>query len=116
MSCQLETIENMKNKLKKSKKMGKVQLDFYSHLKEIFNRVMLYHQSDSYDKFEEISQLVKKTHLKIRDPPKDSEINKPLPTKKSEVVDHYIQEFRRLMKEAALVEEEDEEFVEKEIN
>lgn len=41
MSCQLETIENMKNKLKEAKKIGKTQQDFYTHLKEIFNRVML---------------------------------------------------------------------------
>lgn len=82
MSCQLETIESMKSRLKQSKKLGKIDLDFYTHLKNIFNRVMLYHKHDSYDKFEEISQLVKKTHLKIRDPLKDSEINKPIPVKK----------------------------------
>jgi hypothetical protein len=115
MACQLETIENMKNKLKKEQKLGKVNLDFYTHIKEIFNRVMLYHKHDSFDRFEEISQLVKKSHLKIRDPLKDSEVNRPKPTKKSEIVDHYIKEFKRLIKESVLVVEEDEEFVEKEI-
>lgn len=115
MACQLETIENMKNRLKKQQKVGKVTLDFYSHMKEIFNRVMLYHKHDSFDKVEEISQLVKRTHLKIRDPLKDSEVNKPKPTKKSEIVDHYIREFRTLIKESVLIEEDDQAFVEKEI-
>lgn len=96
MSCQLETIESMKSRLKTSKSLGKISLDFYTHLKNIFNRVMMYHQHDSFEKFEEISQLVKKTHLVIRDPMKDSEVNRPIPTKKSEIVDHYIREFRKL--------------------
>jgi hypothetical protein len=75
MACQLETIETMKNRLKKDQKIGKVSLDFYTHMKEIFNRVMLYHKHDSYEKFEEISQLVKRTHLKIRDPLRDIDVN-----------------------------------------
>lgn len=71
MSCQLETIEGMKNKLKQQKQVGKTNLDFYTHMKSIFNRIMLYHRHDSYDKLEEISQLIKKTHLKIKDPLRD---------------------------------------------
>ena len=115
MACQLETIELMKNRLKVDSKVGKVTLDFYTFMKEIFNRVMLYHKYDSFDKLEEISQLIKKTHLKIRDPLKDVDVNKHKPVNKSQVVDRYIQEFRRLMKESVLVSEEDEGFVEKEI-
>lgn len=107
MSCQLETIEDMKNKLKDEKRLGKVSLDFYTHIKALFNRIMLYHKHDSFDKFEEISQLVKKTHLSIRDPMKDSEVNKPLPTKKSEVVHHYITELRHLIQEKVDCDEED---------
>lgn len=59
--------------------------------------------------------MVKKTHLKIRDPLKDSEINKPAPVVKNQIVNHYIEEFRKLIKEAVVVEQEDEKFVEKEI-
>lgn len=33
------------------------------------------HPTDAYDKFEEISALVKQTHLKFKDPSKDSEVN-----------------------------------------
>lgn len=115
MSCQLETIENMKNKLKQNKNCGTVKLDFYTHMKAIFNRVMLYHKHDPCDKLEEISELLKKTHLKIRDPLKDSEINKPAPVVKSQIVDQYISESRRLIKESVIVEKQDEKYVEKEI-
>jgi len=36
---------------------------------------MLHHQSDAYDKFEEISALVKRTHLSFKDPKRDFEVN-----------------------------------------
>jgi hypothetical protein len=49
---------------------------------------------------EEISHLIKKTHLKIRDPLKDSDVAKPKAVLKSEIVNRYIQEFRRLIKES----------------
>merc|ERR1712166_1346777 len=42
---------------------------------EVFNRIMLHHQSDAYDKFEEISALVKRTHLSFKDPKRDFEVN-----------------------------------------
>jgi hypothetical protein len=42
---------------------GSVPNDLYSHLTEVFNRIMKHHASDAYDKFEEISTLVKRTHL-----------------------------------------------------
>jgi len=116
MACQLETIEFMKNKLKIDSKAGNVTLDFYTLMKEIFNRVMLYHRYDSFDRLEEVSQLIKKTHLKIKDPIRDNDINKHTPVKKSEIVDRYISEFRRLIKESVLVAEEDQVFIEKEIN
>lgn len=111
MSCQLETIEGMKNRLKYEKKIGKITQDFYTHMKAIFNRVMLYHKHDSFEKFEEISQLVKRTHLDIKDPAKD--VNRPKPTKKSEIVDHYISEFRKLIAESIDYDDED---IEKTIN
>jgi hypothetical protein len=41
----------------------------------VFNRVIMNHPTDAYDKFEEISALVKQTHLKFKDPSKDSEVN-----------------------------------------
>jgi hypothetical protein len=36
---------------------------------------MLHHKQNAFDKFEEISALVKKTHLSFRDPKRDFEVN-----------------------------------------
>ena len=42
---------------------------------EVFNRILLHHSGDAYEKFEEISALVKKTDLKFKDPKFDFEVN-----------------------------------------
>ena len=77
MSVNQETFERIKHQLKTAKDTGStVKQDLYSHLTEVFNRIMLYHPYDAYDKFEEISALVKQTHLKIKDPMFDHELNK----------------------------------------
>ena len=76
MSVSLETLERIKQQLKQARDQGStVKLDLYTHLTEVFNRIMLHHPYDAFDKFEEISHLVKQTHLKIKDPKFDHEVN-----------------------------------------
>ena len=76
MSASLETLERIKEQLKQARDSGStIKLDIYTHLTEIFNRIMLHHPYDAFDKFEEISLLVKQTHLKIRNPKFDYEVN-----------------------------------------
>ena len=76
MSVSLETLEKLKNQLKEVKDLGTpIKADLYAHLTEVFNRIMLHHPHDAYDKFEEISSLVKKTNFKIKDPNFDIEVN-----------------------------------------
>ena len=76
MSVSLETLERIKTQLKQARDQGStVKLDLYTHLTEVFNRIMLHHPYDAYDKFEEISHLVKQTHLKIKDPMTDFEVH-----------------------------------------
>ena len=76
MSVSLDTLERIKAQLKEVHDLGNnVNLDLYQHLVEVFNRIMLHHPSDAFEKFEEISHLIKQTHLKIRDPAFDYEIN-----------------------------------------
>ena len=56
----LETLEKLKKDLKQLKDLGMpIKTDLYSHLIEVFNRIMLHHPEDGYEKFEEISALVK---------------------------------------------------------
>ena len=76
MSVSLETLEKLKNQLKQVKDLGTpIKADLYTHLTEVFNRIMLHHPNDAYDKFEEISGLVKKTNFKIKDPEFDVQVN-----------------------------------------
>jgi len=75
MSVDNSTLERIKEHLKQSKNFeSSVKNDLYSHLTEVFNRIILHHPSDAFVKLEEISALVKKTHLKIKDPLLDSEV------------------------------------------
>jgi len=76
MSVDSKTLELIKAQLREAQSTGgNVQQDLYGHLTEVFNRVIMHHPTDAYDKFEEISALVKGTNLKFKDPAKDSEVN-----------------------------------------
>lgn len=60
MSVSLETLERIKSQLKQARDNGStIKMDLYTHLTEVFNRIMMNHPYDAYDKFEEISLLVK---------------------------------------------------------
>lgn len=60
MSVSFETLDKLKKELQQVKELGMpIKADLYSHLTEVFNRIMLHHPDDGYEKFEEISALVK---------------------------------------------------------
>jgi hypothetical protein len=76
MSVSIETLERIKQQLKQARDNGStIRQDLYTHLTEVFNRIILHHPYDAFDKFEEISLLVKKTNLKVKDPKYDYEVN-----------------------------------------
>jgi hypothetical protein len=76
MSINEQTLERIRAQLRQAKDIGgNVPQDLYSHLTEVFNRILLHHSDDAYDKFEEISALVKQTDLKFKDPKNDFELN-----------------------------------------
>jgi radial spoke head protein 4/6 len=66
------TLETLKRQLRTP---GAQNTDLYSHLNEVFNRIIKFHPYDAFDRFEEISTLVKQTNFKIRDPKFDYEVN-----------------------------------------
>ena len=60
MSVSFETLDKLKKELQMIKDLGMpIKTDLYAHLTEVFNRIMLHHPEDGYEKFEEISALVK---------------------------------------------------------
>lgn len=76
MSISSETLSKIKAQLHAATHTdGSVPHDLYSHLTEVLGRIMQYHQKDAYEKFEEISTLVKRTHLNFNDPKTDKELN-----------------------------------------
>ncbi len=75
MSLDSNTLWKIKQQLHSGSGQSGVQADLYSHLTEVFSRIIQYHQYDAYDKFEEISTLVKKTHMSFADPKSDVELN-----------------------------------------
>ena len=78
MSINEATLERIQAQLREAKDIGgNVPQDLYTHLTEVFNRILLHHSDDAYDKFEEISALVKMTNLKFKDPKFDHELNGP---------------------------------------
>ena len=74
-----------------------VKSDLYSHLTEVFNRIMLNHQYDAFDKLEEISALVKETHLRIKDPQFDHQVNS-ISAKTNAEHDKLLEKLKNLLK------------------
>ena len=71
-----QILDSIRAELKQSKDLGdNISTDLYSHLCEVFTRIMQHHPYDGFDKFEEISVLVKKTNIKTLDPKFDYELN-----------------------------------------
>jgi hypothetical protein len=76
MSISSETLDKIRSQLREaSNSSGTFQQDLYSHLTEVFNRIVEYNSGDAYEKFEEISTLVKRTRLNFNDPKRDFELN-----------------------------------------
>ena len=76
MSINEATLERIQAQLREAKDIGgNVPQDLYTHLTEVFNRILMHHTTDAYDKFEEISTLVKQTDLKFQDPKYNFEVN-----------------------------------------
>ena len=84
MTVTPETLDKLKSQLRAVKSLGTpVSQSLYDHLFEVFNRIMLHHQQDGFDQFEEISATIKYHHFKINDPDADHEVNRKAAAKPS---------------------------------
>ena len=76
MSISSETLDRIRNQLREATNSGgSFYQDLYSHLTEVFHRIVEFNSGDAYEKFEEISTLVKRTRLNFNDPKRDFELN-----------------------------------------
>ena len=74
--------------LRAEKDLGdKVRADLYSHITDVMSRILQYHSNDAYDKFEDISNMVKLSNLRNIDPKDDSEINDKSKVSNQEMLD-----------------------------
>jgi hypothetical protein len=98
----MNTLDKLKEQLREIKDIGHpIKADLYTHLIEVFNRIMLHHPDDAYNKLEEISGLVKQTNFKIKDPSDEHEINKKAGVIKNEQMIKEIQMAKNLLDEIA---------------
>jgi len=103
MSVNTETLERIKMQLREAKDVGgKVPQDLYTHLTEVFNRILSHNPSSGFDDFEEISALVKQTHLKFQDPKLDVQINMPEKPRAATAKDIWMEKSRNLINEVRI--------------
>ena len=69
-------LDELKRQLRTVQTSGSlVRQDLYSHLSEIINRINQFHAKDGFERFEEISVMIKQTHFQVLDPKFDHQIN-----------------------------------------
>ena len=76
-----------------------IKADLYSHLTEVFNRIMLHNPENGYENFEEISALVKQTNFKIQDPALDTDVNAKAGVVSNKEMFEQIEKWKNLLNE-----------------
>ena len=100
MSINEQTLDRIRAQLREARDIGgNVPQDLYSHLTEVFNRILLHHQDNAYDKFEEISALVKQTDLKFKDPKHDFDLNAACAERAVSEREQWVQRSKNLLNE-----------------
>ena len=100
MSVNDETLERIHQQLREVTDIGgNVPQDLMSHLTEVFNRIVLHHQDDAYDKFEEISALIKQTDLQFKNPQRDTDLNAAIASQAVSERDMLVKKSKNLMSE-----------------
>ena len=99
MSDEVNTFENVKESLQKQTQIGSVKVDLFSHTTEIINRILSHHKYDAYQKFEEISLLIKKTQLNVPNPKTSDQLKYISENEAQEELNKYIACVRSLINE-----------------
>lgn len=77
------------------------------------NRILAHHKYDAYQKFEEISLLIKKTQLKVKNPKTSEQIRQIDESSCQKELDRYIRNLRELLNEKLCVDPSNKQFVDK---
>ena len=111
-----DTFDDVKAILQKSKQVGAIKTDLFSHITEIINRIIAHHKYDAYQKFEEISLLVKKTQLKIKNSKPIEEFRQLSSKDANSELDQYVDTLRNLLNERVQLPPSDKKLVNKKPN
>ena len=98
----LAKLDEIKSQLKQEKDLDKhIKSDIYTHLGEVLDRITKFHPYDGFDRFEEISTLVKETKTKRADSKKDEDLNnvKATPSITAKEALAYIEKAKTLLNE-----------------
>jgi hypothetical protein len=72
----LQKLEEIKKQLNVQKDLSAhIKSDMYTHLSEVLARITKFHPYDGFDRFEEISTLVKETKTKRENAKPDADLN-----------------------------------------
>lgn len=99
MSAEVDTFECIKNKMQAPKQVGPVKVDLFTHITEIINKIIAHHKYDAYQKFEEISLLIKKTQLNVKNPKTPEQIRQLDSEGVCKELDQYVSDVRTLLNE-----------------
>jgi D-mannonate dehydratase len=108
-----DTFDSVKAVLQRSRHVGAIKTDLFSHITEIINRIIAHHKYDAYQKFEEISLLVKKTQLKIKNSMPIEEFRKLSSKNANSELDLYVDTLRNLLNEKVQLSSSDKKFINK---
>ena len=97
MTTELNTFIGIKSLIQRSKQIGAIKVDLFSHITEVVNRIIASHKYDAYQKFEEISMLIKKTQLNIKNPKPLNEIKELGTDQIQSELDAYVEEVKNLL-------------------
>ena len=104
MSVTIESLNALKEQLQQQKDLGMpIQSDLYSHLNEVFSRIMLHHQSDAFDLFEQVSCLVKRNNFKVGNLKSDEQVNIDSNVVTNKQAIDFISNYQRLVQSSSQV-------------
>ena len=97
MSTEVNTFESIKELLQTSQQCGAIKTDLFTHITEIVNRILTHHKYDGYQKFEEISLLIKKTQLNVKNPKTSEQIKAIAKDSINTELENYVKQVRDLL-------------------
>ena len=113
MSAEVSTFDSIKSLLRHSKQIGAIKVDLFTHITEIINRIIAHHKYDAYQKFEEISLLIKKTQLNYKNAKTKDDVDRLYDATANAELEKYVNSLRDLLNDKIPLSPDDKAIVSK---